>query len=388
MFPVLDAVRQRAGWAGTVVSTGQHRELIDDLFVLFAIQPDHDLDVIRKNQSLAEVSSSVLTRLTPVLSSVRPDLVLVQGDTTTAMVGALAAFYQRIPVGHVEAGLRSFNRHDPYPEEFNRRTISSLAELHFAPTRRNAENLLAEQVAPQSIYVTGNPGLDTLDYMKDRPSAGLGEMLHQVPIGESRRMILVTAHRRENHGKPLKDLCRALIEIETLFPDVEIVYPVHPNPNVRGPVESLLAGRQRIHLLDPLPYDIQVQIMRRAELIITDSGGIQEEAPSLATPVLVFREVTERQEGADTSGVRLVGTSSSRLLRNVSRLLSDSSELETMRHVMNPYGDGRAAQRILAAISHHFLGTERPSDFSPIPVHPETKRYPNCQSLPSAAAHL
>lgn len=386
MFPVVDALRRREGWTRTVVSTSQHRELIDDLFALFSMEPDHELDVIRPNQSLAKLSAAIMTRLAPILRATRPDLVLVQGDTTTAMVGALTAFYQEIPVGHVEAGLRSFNQREPHPEEVNRKMISALAELHFAPTRSNAQNLLSEQVDPESIYLTGNPGVDTLELMKDWPTGGLGEVMPDVPLGESRRLILVTAHRRENHGRPLENLCKALVEIAALFPDVDIVYPVHPNPNVRGTVHSLLSGRDRIHLLEPLSYDLQIEAMRRAELVITDSGGIQEEAPSLGTPVLVFREVTERQEGVETQGVRLVGTCGSRLFRNAVHLLSDTVELKTIRKAINPYGDGRAAKRILAAISHHFLGTERSSDFSP--TQPETTRYLECQPRPLEPARL
>ncbi len=344
------------------ICTAQHRKMIDDLFKIFPIQPNHDLNIIQENQSLTEIATRALSGLDPLLKQYCPDLVLVQGDTTTAFIGALAAFYHKIPVGHVEAGLRSFNKRHPYPEEINRRQISLVCDLHFAPTEKNAENLHKEGVNPDSVFVTGNTVIDSLLYITSKNRQTLRNYIPTETLN-SHRMILVTAHRRENWGKPLENLCEALKDLALACPDIQIVYPVHLNPNVRNTVFNILAHRDRIHLLDPLPYEPFVEAMAKAYLIITDSGGIQEEGPSLRKPILVFRKVTERPEGLTTGGVKLVGLKRESVVREASRLLEDSEAYQKMAATHNPYGDGNAAQRIVQAILHYFNLGERPEGF-------------------------
>ncbi len=362
LFPVLKILEQDKGLNSIAVSTSQHREMIDDLLKLFTIVPDYDLNIIRQNQSLVDISTCALSGLDPILRRHRPHLVIVQGDTTTAFIGALAAFYHKIPVGHVEAGLRSFDRMHPYPEEINRKLISVLSDLYFAPTIQNAKNLLDEKIDPRKIFVTGNTVIDSLLYVANKNVGALGTYLRTEALG-STRMILVTAHRRENWGPPLENLCYALIDLVKSFPDVQIVFPVHLNPNVRGVVFPLLSNQERIHLLDPLPYEAFVEAMDRAYFIITDSGGIQEEGPSLRKPILVFRQVTERPEGVEGGGVKLIGMTRERVFQEVARLLRDESAYQNMVTDHNPYGDGHAAQRILQGILHYFSLADRPKDF-------------------------
>ncbi len=370
LFPVVHLLRQNPSFKSVVISTSQHREMIDDLLQLFSLTVDHDLNVIRAQHTLNDISARALIGLDPLLREYRPDLVLVQGDTTTAAIGALASFYNKIPVGHVEAGLRSFDKQHPYPEEINRRMISAIGDLHFAPTQRNARHLLREGIDPACIFVTGNTVIDSLQFIAQRGRRTLDHLL-PAPARNARRLVLVTAHRRENWGVPLENLCGALQDLVRAFEDIQIVYPVHLNPNVRRTVFSLLSNCERIHLLDPLPYEPFVEAMLRAYLIITDSGGIQEEGPSLRKPVLVFREVTERPEGVITGGVKLVGLERSRLVREAATLLADVSTYRQMISSHNPYGDGQAARRILQAILHYFKRADRPIAFV---AHPQTKR--------------
>jgi UDP-N-acetylglucosamine 2-epimerase (non-hydrolysing) len=363
LFPVLKVLNEDINIESIVVSTSQHREMIEDLFILFNIEPDFDLHIIQPNQSLVDISTRALSGLDPLLKERKPDLVLVQGDTTTAFSGALAAFYNKIPVGHVEAGLRSFNKFHPYPEEINRKLISTVCDLHFAPTIQNAEYLFNEGVKPDNVFITGNTVIDALSWVVHQNRNALNKYLSSKVLNDH-RVILVTAHRRENWGRPLENLCNALKEIAASYQDVQIVYPVHLNPNVRKTVFSILDNHERIHLLDPLSYEPFVEAMAKAHIIITDSGGIQEEGPSLGKPILVFRKVTERPEGLATGGVKLVGLDKETVVNEVSCLLDDSQAYQGMIAEYNPYGDGHAADRILKAIHNYFGIGSRPNDFN------------------------
>jgi UDP-N-acetylglucosamine 2-epimerase (non-hydrolysing) len=325
-----------------VCVTAQHREMLDQVLEWFQIEPDFDLDLMRPGQELVEFTSRALSAVNRVLGDVRPDVVLVQGDTATVMVAALAAFYQRIPVGHVEAGLRTRNRFSPFPEEINRRMASVLATYHFAPTERAASALQAEQVAGGDIFVTGNTVVDALLMTVSRPV----DLELYSDLGD-RRLLLVTAHRRESFGAPFESICLALRDLAERNEDVEVVYPVHLNPNVRNPVERILGGQLRVRLLPPLRYEQFVHLMARSYLILTDSGGIQEEAPVLGKPTLVMRDTTERKEAIDAGTARLVGTDRCRIVCETERLLRDSEAHSTMAHAGSPFGDGRAAERIV-----------------------------------------
>jgi UDP-N-acetylglucosamine 2-epimerase (non-hydrolysing) len=335
--------------ASRVCVTAQHRDMLDQVLRIFGIRPDYDLDVMQDNQTPTQVAAAVLKRLEPVLQMEHPDWVLVQGDTTTVAVAALAAFYARARVGHVEAGLRTGDRWQPFPEEINRRIAGAIADRHFAPTARARDNLLREDVPPEHILVTGNPGIDALRWITAQPeSAELRELLLDVPEA---RTILVTAHRRENFGEPLRNICLALRDLASRYAgSVRIVYPVHRNPSVWGPVHELLGDVPHITLRPPLDYLPNLQLMKRAYLVVTDSGGIQEEATGLGIPALVLREVTERPEGVETGALRIVGTDRTRIVAEATRLLDDRAEYERMAHAENPFGDGRAAERIVASL--------------------------------------
>lgn len=335
-----------------VCVTGQHREMLDQVLSLFSIVPDYDLAVMRPGQSLGEITSSVLSALDAVLSDFRPDLVLVHGDTTTTLAASLAAYYRQTPVGHVEAGLRTGNIYSPWPEEINRKVATAICELHFAPTDQSRINLLNENVPHDRIVVTGNTVIDALhDVVRliQSDSKLEARLAAQFGLNDDRRTILVTGHRRESFGDGFERICAALARLAER-PDVEIVYPVHLNPNVKGPVETLLGGFDNIRLLPPQDYLPFVYLMSRADLIITDSGGVQEEAPSLGKPVLVMRDTTERPEAVEAGTVRLVGTDAALIVSSVTSLLDDRQAYEAMRFAHNPYGDGKAAGRILAAI--------------------------------------
>lgn len=354
MAPVVkELTRHRESFTNLVCVTAQHREMLDQVLGLFGIIPDFDLDVMRPGQDLFDISCNVLQGLKRVLERESPDLVLVHGDTTTAMAASLAAYYCRIPVGHVEAGLRTFNRFSPFPEEMNRKIADTLADLHFAPTAAARANLLAEGLAESSISVTGNTVIDALLTVVDKLQEDdclrteLDERFSF--LDEKKRLLLVTGHRRENFGDGFHNICLALVEIARTMPDVEILYPVHLNPQVRKPVKGILgsAGLANIHLTEPVDYLPFVYLMQRASLIVTDSGGIQEEAPSLGKPVLVMRETTERPEAVAAGTVRLVGVDRQKIVDNVVALLSDRAEYEKMSLAHNPYGDGRAAKRIV-----------------------------------------
>src|SRR5690554_6029985 len=336
-----------------VCVTGQHREMLDQVLELFQLVPDHDLNIMKPGQDLTDVTTGILQGLKDVLSEFKPDIVLVHGDTATTFAATLAAYYQQIPVGHVEAGLRTGNIYSPWPEEGNRKLTGALSTLHFAPTAKSKQNLLNEGINPLSISVTGNTVIDALLEVV----AKLDDQSLQTRFTEQfsflnpdRKLILVTGHRRESFGGGFERICQALADTAKAHPDVEILYPVHLNPHVREPVNRLLQGIHNVHLIEPLDYLPFVYLMNRAHIILTDSGGIQEEAPSLGKPVLVMRDTTERPEAIDAGTVKLVGTDVSMITRNLNLLLTDQEAYTAMSHAHNPYGDGQACPRIAQAL--------------------------------------
>lgn len=346
LAPVIIRARSRPDEFETfVVTTGQHREMLNQMVELFEIDVDLDLNIMKPKQDLRYVTTAALNGIYDVIARVSPDWVVVQGDTTTTLAGALAAFYQQISVAHVEAGLRTYDKRQPFPEEINRRLTSQIADVHFAPTTLARERLLREGVHEDAIWITGNTGIDSLFLV-----LGL-DAEDKVPPPNEQRRLLVTAHRRENQGEPMKNVCRALLRIADEFPDLRIVYPVHLSPAVRDVVFPLLSPHPRIDLLEPLDYRRFVEEMQRSYIILTDSGGIQEEAPSLGKPVLVMRETTERPEGVDAGTARLIGTDEERIYAEVSRLLRDEDAYWEVAQARNPYGDGRATERILSVLA-------------------------------------
>jgi len=379
LAPVIRELRRESAQSGVrplVCVTAQHRQMLDQVLRLFQIEPDYDLNIMQDDQSLSYVTARALTEVERVIQKERPDWVLVQGDTTTTMAASLAAYYQRVKVAHVEAGLRTGDKHRPYPEEMNRVIADHLADLHFAPTERARQNLLREGIPEERILVTGNTVIDALYWVTEMsPDAETVELLRRLGLPEEMtadsrrptagsgwdggrrsavggRVILVTAYRRENFGAPLENICLALRDIAARYDGrVHIVYPVHLNPNVWEPVHRLLGDMPNITLTPPLDYLPLVHLMKRSYLVLTDSGGIQEEAPSLGVPVLVLREVTERPEAVEAGTVRVVGTDRERIVAETARLLEDAEEYDRMRQVVNPYGDGRAAERIAGALS-------------------------------------
>ena len=336
-----------------VCVTAQHRQMLDQVLTLFDIKPDYDLNIMQANQTLAQVTASVLTKLDPVLAQEKPDWVLVQGDTTTVMASALSAFYHRVKVGHVEAGLRTFNKYHPFPEEINRKIATAICDLHFAPTETSRANLLREGVPDKTIVVTGNTVIDTLHMAVKMPYDPASGPLRDVPW--DKRIILVTAHRRENFGQPMEDICHALREVVEVYRgDVHLVYPVHLNPNVQEPVKRILGDVPNITLTEPLEYLPLVYLMKRATIVITDSGGIQEEAPGLGKPVLVLRETTERPEAVAAGTVQMVGTDRAKIVSATSVLLSDNETYLKMSRAYNPYGTGNASERIIQHLMQLF----------------------------------
>ncbi len=354
MAPVVRELHATTGVDSRVCVTAQLRQMLDQVLNLFQIQPDYDLNLMREDQGLAELSAAICTHLDPVFADFQPDWVLVQGDTTTVAIAALLAYYRRIRVGHVEAGLRTFDKWQPFPEEINRRVAGVTADLHFAPTEWTRNNLLREGVDEKSIVVTGNPVIDALQFVAQQPEPQtVRDLIERLGVGErGRRLVLVTAHRRESFGKPLEAVCEALRQLAARG-DVEIVYPVHLNPNVQEPVYRLLGEVPHITLLPPLDYLPLVHLMKRADLILTDSGGIQEEAPAFGVPVLVLREVTERPEGVEAGTVKVAGTNTARILEEASCLLDDPAAYARMAQAANPYGDGHAAGKIVQALLHY-----------------------------------
>ncbi|MEG6617350.1 UDP-N-acetylglucosamine 2-epimerase (non-hydrolyzing) [Peptococcaceae bacterium 1198_IL3148] len=336
-----------------VAVTAQHREMLDQVLALFNITPHYDLNIMKAGQTLYDITNRALAGLKDVMADAKPDVVLVHGDTTTTFAASLAAFYSQIPVGHVEAGLRTNNKYSPYPEEMNRRLTGALADLHFAPTQRAKENLLQEGVNPEQIFVTGNTVIDALK------ATVQAEYKFNIPELDSidyqnRRVLLVTTHRRENLGEPMRDIYRALKDIVQDYPDVEVVFPVHKNPAVRQVVQQVLGDVPRVHLIEPLDYQPFINLMQRSYLVLTDSGGMQEEAPSLGKPVLVLRDTTERPEAVAAGTVRLIGTKSQAVSHHTRELLDNMQAYEIMSESVNPYGDGKAAQRIVQALCYKY----------------------------------
>ena len=362
MAPVVKKLTNAPGIEARVCVTAQHRQMLDQVLDLFQIQPDYDLNLMRDEQTLAQLSADIFTHLDPVLTDFSPDWVLAQGDTTTVAITSLLCYYRRIKFGHVEAGLRTHNKWAPFPEEVNRRIAGVIADLHFAPTELSKKNLLREGVDESIIKVTGNTVIDALQFVAKQPEpeevhallAKLGINNEKQKASEnsspvSRRLILVTAHRRENFGEPMENICQAFIDLASRG-DVEIVYPVHLNPNVQEPVNRLLKGVEHITLLPPLDYLPLVHLMKHAYIILTDSGGIQEEAPAFGIPTLVLRDVTERPEGIEAGTLKLAGTETAQITSEANRLLDDPAAYKAMSFAANPYGDGRAAEKILREI--------------------------------------
>jgi len=352
--PVLQALDKR-GFDPVVIVTAQHREMLDQVLDLFSINPDYDLDIMLQKQDLFDISLNALQGLQSLLEKEKPDVLLVQGDTTTTFIAALAAFYLRIRIGHIEAGLRTFDKDNPFPEEMNRQLTSRLADFHFAPTEIAQKNLEREGIPTGNIFITGNTVIDALlktvreDYSFTKP------LLNEIDYIK-RKVILVTAHRRESWGEPLQNICLAIKKLAEHFPDTEIVFSVHLNPQVQRATRSILDGTERVHLINPLDYEPFVQLMNKSYLILTDSGGIQEEAPSLGKPVLVLREVTERPEAVNAGTTKVVGRDTNRIVAETSLLLSNETEYQKMAKAKNPYGDGKAAERIVDNLCNYFWG--------------------------------
>jgi UDP-N-acetylglucosamine 2-epimerase (non-hydrolysing) len=370
MAPVVHALAADERFTCIPIATAQHREMLDEVLRLFEVKPAYDLEVMTEGQSLTDVTTRVLERLTVVLADARPDVVLVHGDTTTSTASALASYYQKIPVGHVEAGLRTDTIYEPFPEEMNRRLTGVIALHHFAPTPLSKRNLLKEGKRPESITVTGNTVIDAFLWVHARLTPA------DAPDVATPRLMLVEAHRRENLGAPMESICRALARIVERRPDLSIVWPVHPNPAVVEVVRRVLDGKPRVHLVPPMDYRKVVGAISRSMLIATDSGGLQEEAPCLGKPVLVLRRVTERPEGVDAGTLELIGTDEHAIVAAVSRLLDDGAAYDKMARAANPYGDGKASARIAAALLAYYRDGAAPDEFDPTlpPTLPQTSR--------------
>lgn len=350
MAPLINVLESDDSFDSKVCITAQHREMLDQVLSLFKISPDFDLNIMKQQQSLTDITVNVLEGIEDILIKWQPDIVLVHGDTATTFATSLAAFYQQIPVAHVEAGLRTGRLYSPWPEEANRKLTAALASIHFAPTEEAKRNLLAENISDKSVYVTGNTVIDALleivDYIEHDQSIE-GELLKYLPeLNQAHRIILITGHRRENFGQGFENICKAILQLIESFDDVDVVYPVHLNPNVQQSVKRILGDVPRIHLIEPLDYLPFILLMKKSYLILTDSGGIQEEAPSLGKPVLVMRETTERPEAVDAGTVKLVGTNTELIVGEVGLLLNDEVAYRKMSAAHNPYGDGKASERI------------------------------------------
>lgn len=347
MAPLVKEIEKNSDSLESVVCvTAQHREILDQVLDLFKIKPDFDLNIMKTNQDLWSLTSDVLLKTKEVIEKVQPNVVLVHGDTTTSMAAALSAFYAKIPVGHVEAGLRTFDKYYPFPEEINRVFTDSVCTYHFAPTDKSCENLIKSQISKEHIYKTGNTVIDALLYTVENHK----EEVEGLNLNPNLKTILMTSHRRENFGEPIRNICKAVLELIEKNKNIEVVYPVHPNPNVRQPVYELLDGKDRIHLIQPLEYAQFCTLMKKSHIILTDSGGVQEEAPSLGKPVLVLRDTTERPEAIEYGTVKLVGTDIQKIVSSVQILLDDKNEYQKMSEAINPYGDGLASKRIVEVL--------------------------------------
>lgn len=364
MAPLVKELERREEIQSIVCVTAQHRQMLDQVLARFDIVPDYDLDIMREAQTLSGITTKALTGLEDVIKKVEPDIVLVHGDTSTTFAGALAAFYCKTKVGHVEAGLRTYDKYSPFPEEMNRKLTTSLADIYFAPTENNKQNLLREQVEEELIYITGNTVIDAIRATVEDNYVFANEFLRTLDY-ENKRIILVTAHRRENLGEPLKNICRAIRRTVDAHPDVLAVYPVHLNPAVREVAFDILGGHDRIHLIDPMDVEELHNLMARSYMVMTDSGGLQEEAPSLGKPVLVLRNETERPEAVSAGTVKVAGVDEETIFSMANTLLSDKEEYKKMSQAVNPYGDGNASKRTVDAILYYFGKTDkRPEDFS------------------------
>ena len=362
MAPLVKALQANDQIESVVCLTGQHREMLDSVMEIFHLTGDYDLHIMEKRQTLSTITTKTLLGMDEVLDTVKPDLVLVHGDTSTTFAGALAAFYHQVKVGHVEAGLRTWDKYSPFPEEMNRTLVGDIADLHFSPTKANADNLRRESIMGD-IFITGNTAIDAMRYtVKDDftfPTALLNELDFK-----NRRIIAVTCHRRENYGKPMEDIMHAILEVVDTHPDVEVVYPVHLSPVVRDCVFPLLGGHDRIHLIDPVDVEEMHNLIARCYMVMTDSGGLQEEAPALGKPVLVMRRETERPEAIAAGTAKLAGVEKEEIVRLANELLDDPAAYAGMAKAVNPYGDGHASERIVQAILWHFGRTEqKPADF-------------------------
>ncbi|MCR4401187.1 MAG: UDP-N-acetylglucosamine 2-epimerase (non-hydrolyzing) [Firmicutes bacterium] len=363
MAPVVSTMQGCDAIKCVVAVTAQHREMLDQVLDLFDVEPDYDLDIMREGQSLADIATRAIAGLEAAMAKEKPDLVLVHGDTSTTFIASLVAFYHQVQVGHVEAGLRTHDKYSPFPEEMNRRLTGCLADIHFAPVENHKRNLLAEGVREEAVHVTGNTVIDALIDVARRPYEFRDPVLAAIDF-DHRKVLLVTAHRRENWGEPMREICHALKDIVDARPDVEIVFPVHMNPLVRTDVIDVLGGVQRVHLIDPVDYQAMVALMKRCYMVLTDSGGLQEEAPSLDKPVVVLRNVTERPEGLEAGTLVLAGTDRRRIVERTRELLEDPEAYQRMACARNPYGDGHASERILAAVLWRLgICRERPEDF-------------------------
>ena len=344
MAPLVKEIEKNPDTLESVVCvTAQHRQILDQVLELFKIKPDYDLDIMKNNQNLWSLTCDVLMKTKEVIEEVKPDIVLVHGDTTTSMAAALSAFYAKVPIGHVEAGLRTFNKYYPFPEEINRVFTDFVCTYFFAPTDKSCENLRSANADENYIYKTGNTVIDALLYTVENHK----EEVDGLKLNPELKTILLTSHRRENFGVPIREICSAILELVEKNKDIEAVYPVHPNPNVREPVYELLGGKERIHLIKPLEYAQFCNLMKKSYIILTDSGGVQEEAPSLGKPVLVLRDTTERPEAVEYGTVKLVGTDKEKIILTVEKLLKDKDEYKKMSESINPYGDGLASKRIV-----------------------------------------
>ncbi len=364
IFPVISEIKKYLHLIDyKIIVSGQHREMLDQMLEIFQINPDYDLDIMEQSQSLSDITRNSLLGIEKILIKERPSMVLVQGDTTTTFAGALAAFYQKIKIGHIEAGLRTYNKYYPFPEEVNRHLTSILADLHFTPTTKSCENLLSEGVKREDIFISGNTVIDSLFLMIKENYIFREPLLKDKKIFE-KKIILVTMHRRENWGEPLRKTCRAINEIIDEHPDVSVIFPLHKNPDIRRHVKGILQNKKNILLLDTLDYDDMINLMSKSYIMLTDSGGIQEEGPSLGKPVLVLRDETERPEAVGVGVVKLIGTNEERVYREVVTLLDSTDKYREMSKNINPYGDGKASERIVKKILHNFnLIDQSPDEF-------------------------
>lgn len=363
MAPLVKEIEKREELCSKVCVTAQHREMLDQVLDLFQIKPDYDLDIMAKGQTLTDITMKSLKGLEGVFREEKPDLVLVHGDTTTTFAGALAAFYQKIKIGHVEAGLRTFNKYFPYPEEMNRKLAGAMADLHFAPTKGSQNNLLKEGIDYDNIYITGNTVIDAMEFTVEDNYVFKNKILNEIDY-KNRKVIMVTAHRRENWGEGIENICKGLKEIVENNKDVEIIYLVHLNPIVKDVVYKYLDGVDRVHLLNPLDTKETHNLMNKCYMVMTDSGGLQEEAPHLGKPVLVLRDVTERPEAVEAGTVKLLGTNKELIVHEANKIIRNKEEYNKISRAINPYGDGYASRRIVDSILYHFKYLEnRPNDF-------------------------